>query len=324
MNSLSSLTPVEVAELLKITKNTVYELIKRGELPSYKVGRKLRIDKEDVDNYINNQKNPKLTRDSLSVTSDLDRAIESDTSILVRSNDNINKEIIISGQDIILDILGRYIENKLHRVKTFRSYIGSYNGLFDLYHNRVSIASSHLWDSETNDYNTPFVKKLLPGTACTLINLAYRQQGFYVQKGNPKNITNWTDLTKPGVVFINREKGSGTRILLDEKLKSLNISNNQINGYNNTQSSHISIASYVARGKADVGIGNEKGALQVNNIEFIPLQNERYDLVIRDEDLSNPIYKSIINIVSSEEFRSELEGIGGYDLKDLGKIISNS
>ena len=318
--SSSSLNAVEVAEILNITKNTVYEMIKRGELPAYKVGRKIRIDKSDIENYINSQKN---TSTKVSIIDNL----EPTKNIILNSSQNNKKiqdgEIIISGQDIILDILCRMIENKTSNVRTYRSNMGSYNGLYEMYNDRVSLASCHLWDSETDTYNTNFVKKLLPGVSCILINIAYRTQGFYVKKGNPKNIKDWHDLSRTDITMINREKGSGVRILTDGKLQSLNISTN-ISGYENEETSHLSVASCVARGDADVGIGNEKVSKQVDNIDFIPLQKERYDLVIKKSDLNNPIYKSIIDIISSKEFKKELEGLGGYDLKDTGRIISQT
>ena len=309
----SSLNAMEVAQMLNITKNTVYEMIKRGELPSYKVGRKIRIDKTDVENYINNQKNTFTNKPILSL----------EPTINIKSSSVKSGEIIISGQDIILDILCRMIESRTKNIRTYRSNIGSYNGLYDMYNNNVSISSCHLWDSETDTYNTNFVKKLLPGVSCTLINIAYRMQGFYVKSGNPKNIKTWNDLNRSDITMINREKGSGVRVLLDGKLNSLNLSNN-IKGYENEETSHLSVASCVARGDADVGIGNEKVSKQVVNIDFIPLQKERYDLVIKSYDLNNPIYKSIVDILSSKEFKSELEGLGGYDLKDTGKIVGQT
>ena len=319
MNS-TSLTPLEVAELLKITKNTVYELIKRGELPAYKVGRKLRIDKEDIDNYIKSQKS--------STISSPDTQQQEITLNDIPSEKNEtkldDKSIIICGQDMILDILSRNIESSLPSIKSYRSYMGSYNGLYNLYNNKVSIASSHLWDWETSEYNIDFVKKLLPGIPCTIINLTYRTQGFYVQKGNPKNINGWEDLKRDDLSYVNREIGCGVRVLLDGKLRELNISSNEINGYNYEENSHLAVASAVARGKGDFGIGIEKVAKQIDNIDFIPLQKERYDLVIKTNDLENPIYKQILNIINSDTFKDELEGLGGYDLKDTGKIIAET
>lgn len=319
MNS-TSLTPLEVAELLKITKNTVYELIKRGELPAYKVGRKLRIDKEDIDNYIKSQKS--------STISSPDTQQQEITLNDIPSEKNEtkldDKSIIICGQDMILDILSRNIESSLPSIKSYRSYMGSYNGLYNLYNNKSSIASSHLWDWETSEYNIDFVKKLLPGIPCTIINLTYRTQGFYVQKGNPKNINGWEDLKRDDLSYVNREIGCGVRVLLDGKLRELNISSNEINAYNYEENSHLAVASAVARGKGDFGIGIEKVAKQIDNIDFIPLQKERYDLVIKTNDLEKPIYKKILNIINSDDFKDELVGLGGYDLKDTGKIIAET
>ena len=322
MNLESSLTPLEVAELLKITKNTVYELIKRGEIPSYKIGKKIRIDKHDVEDYINSQKN----------NIKLSNAYKNDISTYSFSNDNNNislnnkshTDLIIAGQDIILDILARYIEEVIPDLNVLRSYKGSYNGLYDLYNNKVSIASCHLWDGDNDDYNINYVKRLLPGIPCVIINLAYRLQGFYVTKGNPLNISSFEDLLNKNVKFVNRENGSGVRVLLDEKLRLLKINSDNINGYYNEETSHLAVASKVARGDANVGIGNKKASMQVENIDFIPVQTERYDLIIKENDLNNPIYKTIISIIQSEKFKNELLGIGGYNLKDLGKIISHT
>lgn len=316
----TSLTPLEVAELLKITKNTVYEIIKRGELPAYKVGKKLRIDKEDVDNYINNQKKG----NALSQTKQIKQDVIVNNIAIDTEKKLDDQNIIICGQDMILDILGRNIESSLPSTKSYRSYMGSYNGLINLYNDKASIASSHLWDWETSEYNVDFVKKLLPGIPCTIINLTYRIQGFYVQKGNPKNIHGWDDLKRYDINYINREIGCGVRVLLDGKLRELEIPSSKINGYNSEENSHLAVASAVARGKGDFGLGIEKVAKQIDNIDFIPLQKERYDLVIKTENLENPIYKEILSIINSDEFKDELAGLGGYDLKDTGKIIAET
>ena len=196
--------------------------------------------------------------------------------------------------------------------------------MYDLYNNKVSIASCHLWDGDNDNYNVDYVKRLVPGTSCVLINLAYRLQGFYVAKGNPLNIKSFEDLINNKIKFVNREKGSGVRVLLDEKLRLLNIDPNCINGYYNEETSHLAVASTVGRGDANVGIGNKKASMQVETIDFIPIQTERYDLIIKKSDLNNPIYQNIISILSSDKFKNELQGIGGYDLKDLGKIIATT
>lgn len=318
----SSLTPLEVAELLKITKNTVYELIKRGELPSYKIGKKIRVDMHDVESYINNQKSTTKISTNVPMSTQYNKI---NTTVNNNSvNNNSSNEIIISGQDILLDILARYMGEMLPEHTILRSYKGSYNGLYDLYNNKVSIASCHLWDGYNNEYNIDYVKRLIPGTSCSLINLAYRVQGFYVTKGNPLNISRFEDLSNKNIKFINREKGSGVRVLLDEKLRLLNINPNSIDGYYNEENSHLGVASAVARGDADIGIGSSKAAMQVENIDFIPIQTERYDLVIKNFDLNNTIYNTVLSVLKSEKFRNELIGIGGYDIKDIGTIISTT
>ncbi|OOM79548.1 helix-turn-helix transcriptional regulator [Clostridium sp. BL-8] len=321
MEKEQSLTAIEVAELLKITKNTVYELVKRGELPGYKVGKKLRIDKNDVENYINNQKMPYKNNNHQVFRNEATK--EEPINNVMKFEGN-NSDIIISGQDVILDVLAESIRAKAGDIRVLRSNTGSYAGLYDLYNGKISASSVHLWDGDTGEYNVAFVRKMLPGIPCLIINLAYRNVGFYVAKGNPYNINTWSDLTNPNITMVNREKGSGIRILLDEKLRADNISNEQINGYNVEKQSHFAVARSIARGEGDVGIGNEKIARQVEGIDFVKLQEERYDLVIKEADMKYSIYKLMLSTVQSEEFRREMKSLGGYDLKDIGKILAKT
>ena len=147
-------------------------------------------------------------------------------------------------------------------------------------------------------------------------------EGFYVAKGNPQNITTWSDITKPDVRFINRERGSGARVLLDEQLRISGISHKEILGYEEEEMTHLAIASKIARGEADVGLGIEKVAMQFINLDFIPLHKERYDIVIHQEDLERPHFQALISILKSPSFRKELMGIGGYDISRMGEIIA--
>jgi putative molybdopterin biosynthesis protein len=321
------LTPLEVSEILKISKNTVYELIKRGELNGYKVGKKVRVDMRDVEEYKNRTKSRDTNKRIVIQPVEKGNSAE----LIVPKPRMVSQEdtqkgtpFIICGQDIMLDILSRYLEAHPAGVQTLRAYIGSHNGLYSLYHDNVSIATAHLWDEETGEYNIPYVKKLLPGIPAIIINLAYRMQGFYVARGNPKGINNWEDLKRSDITIVNREKGSGTRVLLDEVLKSLGISSSSLKGYEKEALSHIAVASVVARGDADLALGNEKNALQVSGVEFIPLQKERYDLVMKKEDLNKPAFQAVLEIINSKEFRMELEGIGGYDLSHMGKVIAET
>ncbi|HOV28316.1 MAG TPA: helix-turn-helix transcriptional regulator [Pseudobacteroides sp.] len=316
MKDNSALTPQEVADLLKISKNTVYELIKRGELNSYRVGKKVRVELKDVDEYKNRTKSIKnenlsyITRDSNHPNIPL--------------NDEMPKlnGFVICGQDILLDILSRYLQLHPNGVQALRSYVGSYNGLYELYQGNVQMTAAHLWDGDSGQYNIPYVRRMLPGIPALVVHLACRIQGFYVARGNPKNIKGWEDLKRKDITIINREKGSGTRVLLDEYLRKLGIASNSIKGYNRESTSHLAIASTVARGGADLGVGNEKSGLQVKGIEFIPLQTERYELVIKKEDIDKAPFQAVLEILRSPEFKMELEGIGGYDLTEIGQIVA--
>lgn len=311
----TALTAQDVANILKISKNTVYELIKRGELSSYKVGRKVRFTLSDIENYINHSKSPAISQPTPKTSLSPEPPI---------SYEAFSNNFIICGQDPILDVLSNYLERYTKGVKALRSYIGSYNSLTSLYHGQIQVASTHLWDGDTNQYNLPYVRRLLPGIGAVIVHLTCRTQGLYVAKGNPKKITGWQDFKRPDITMINREKGSGSRILLDEQLRLLGISGYLINGYKRESPSHLTVASTVGRGGADVAVGDQKIIKQVNNIDFIPLQKERYELVFKKEDIGTPAIQAILDILRSDEFKQEFEQIDGYDISEMGHIVAET
>lgn len=315
----TALTPQEVAEILKIAKNTVYELIKRGELNGYKVGKKIRVDLKDVEEYKNKSKNSSTSH---VVKEKLVSSLPAETINISLDDSGSFNGFKICGQDLLLDILSRYLELNPYNITTFRSCVGSYNGLMALYMGKIQAATTHLWDSDSGQYNIPFVRRLLPGIPTVIIHLACRMQGFYVAKGNPKNIADWEDLRRNDITMINREKGCGTRILLDEHLKLLGIPSYTIKGYNRECFSHLAVASTVARGGADLALGNEKTSLQVKEVDFIPIQKERYELVIKKEDMGKPEFRALLEIIRSDAFKKELIGLGGYDLSETGNIVA--
>ncbi|MDL2226947.1 helix-turn-helix transcriptional regulator [Deltaproteobacteria bacterium OttesenSCG-928-M10] len=308
----TALTTQEVADILKIARNTVYELIKRGEITSYKVGRKVRFTMRDVEDYINRSRVSPFIRppDDAGPSGP---APPADTA-----------PFIICGQDVMLDVLSNYLGRHPGGRPVLRAYIGSYNGLSALYRGEVQVATAHLWDGDTGDYNTPYVRRLLPGVPTVVIGLTRRVQGLYVARGNPLNISAWSDFTRPGLRMINREKGAGSRVLLDEHLRLLGFFGRRIIGYFNEAQSHHAVASAVGRGEADVAVGHQKAAEQVEEVDFIPLQKERYDLVIKKEDLDQPIIRALLDMVRSEKFKNEFKPMGGYDLTDIGRILAET
>lgn len=317
MNDNPALTPQEIADILKISKNTVYELIKHGKLNGYRVGNKVRADLKDVEDYKNStktmvQRQPQKTVEPI---------IMSEPEPVEMSNRNF----VICGQDIMLDVLSRMLSLYTRSgARILRSYAGSYNGLYALYNGDVQMATAHLWDGATNQYNIPYVKSMLPGVPTVIIHLACRMQGFYVAKGNPKGIKSWDDLRRADLTFVNRDKGSGTRILLDEHLRLMGINSKNINGYSRECLTHLAVAGTVAKGGADFALGSEKTAAQVKGVDFISLQKEQYDLIIKKENVQDAIFKTAVGIIKSDEFRNELIGIGGYDLTDIGTVVAET
>lgn len=307
MEDNKALSTQQVADILHVSKSTIYDLIKKGEITSYKVGRKVRFTQEDVDNYIT--KSRTLQKDH--VISDL----------MLETKQN-NKNFIICGQDLILDVLSNYL--RLNGIPALRAYIGSYDSLVSLYQGKVQVTAAHLWDSDTDQYNVPYVRRLLPGIPAVVIHLTCRMQGFYVAKGNPKSIMSWSDFARDDVTMINREKGAGSRVLLDENLRLLGISGTKIKGYLSETSSHLTVASAVSSGEADVAIGNEKIAKQVDNIDFIPIKKEHYQLIIKKEDLHTQEISTMLRIIRSSTFKKEFGNIGGYDIRDIGKIVAET
>jgi putative molybdopterin biosynthesis protein len=307
----NALTAQDVAERLNIAKNTVYELVKRKELNFYKVGRKMRFTLADLESYIEGSRSGFATREPEPRESRPAKVSEGG--------------FIISGQDSILDVLASRLEKiqGLDR-QPLRSYVGSYKGLSALYNCEVHAATSHLWDGDSGSYNLPFVRRLLPGISCVLVHLTMRTQGFYVAEGNPKGISDWSDLFRDDIVLVNREKGAGSRVLLDERLRILGIPGRMVKGYAREEANHLSVAGAVGRGEADFGLGDMKAASQVEGVDFIPLQKEDYALVLKKEDMPSSIVKAIMDILSSREFREQFGHMKGYDISDIGKIVGET
>ncbi len=308
-----SYTTEEISKLLKISKLTVYDLIKKGDLASYRVGKQMRVDASDLEAYKQRSKgSQQIVRESLSVQPDVVSAARNNLGA---------RSIVITGQDISLDILGRHIEKYTPTLRPLRSNVGSLDSLISMYNGHSDVVSTHLIDGDTGEYNIPYIRKLLVGSSYVVINLLSRQAGLFVQKGNPRNLKGWDDLSQPDLRVINREKGSGARVLLDEQLRLHGISAQELLGYEDELTNHLGVAAKVAGGEADVGVGIEKAAAIVDGVDFVPLISERYDLVIMKNSENNTLIDLIIEILKSSSFQQELAAISGYDLSQTGKVL---
>ena len=310
-----SLTPIDVADQLRIAKNTVYELIKRGELPAYKVGRKVRIDASDLEAYKNRGKATGGFEPSPS---------NQDLSQDFHPSQRSQKSLLISGKDKSLDILADFLRQEMPAYPVFRSHTNSYKSLVDLYLGQTNLAASHLYDATSHTYNTTYCKVLLPSTPILIINLAHRVQGFYVLSGNPSHIQTWSDLGKSDIKLMNREKGSGSRILLDQKLEHLHIDSQDIHGYDQEVTSSIMAINSILSGKADCAIGCENISKNIPGIDFIPLQKESYDLIIKKSHMTEVIYTRIFDIINSKAFKDTIGLHSSYDTRKTGDIVYES
>lgn len=308
MSQNKSLSTQEVAEILHVSKSTIYDLIRRGEIHSYKIGRKVRFTQDDVDAYIARSRHEHSTMPV--------KRIDTHSTLLTPDPEEA-PQLIISGQDVVLDILANYLHQE--NVTAGRTYLSSFEGLLSLYQGNVDVTACHLYDGKS--YNMSYVRTLMPGIPAVLINISYREQGFYVQKGNPKGIKSWEDLRRTDISVLNRRPGSSARILMDMQLKRLKVSASSIKGYDKIMKSHLTMAAAIAAGEADLAIGTERISRQIEEIDFIPLMSERFDLVIKKEMLEHAAIQTLLKILNDKTFRKEISQFSGNDYRHLGKII---
>lgn len=315
MSSENSYTTEEIAKLLRISKLTVYDLIKKGDLPAYRVGRQMRVDASDLEAYKAKAKGEYKQQPAPSAAVAGTQVAE---PALVKAG--AVRDIIISGQDVSLDMLASHLRSRDQAYRPLRSYVGSINSLIAMYAGQADIVSTHLFDGETGEYNIPHVRSILSGHRYMIVNLLSRWAGFYVQPGNPKAIQTWADLRKAGIQMVNREKGSGARTLIEEEFRLHKIKGSEVMGYEREEANHLAVAGTVARMEADVGIGIERAAAMVG-VDFVPLVRERYDLVILKNEQNEQLISRVLEILRSELFQKELSAIGGYELTHTGKIM---
>ncbi|MCL5023979.1 MAG: molybdopterin biosynthesis protein [Nitrospirae bacterium] len=241
---------------------------------------------------------------------------------LLKSEDELRNTIVcIGSHDNALDVLANVLKKRYPRLSLSSAHVGSMGGLIALKKGEAHLAGTHLLDEETGLYNVPFIRKLLPERRVVLVNLVYREQGLVVKKGNPKGIRGFKDLTRGDVTFINRQSGSGTRLLTDAHLRDLGIVPGEISGYAREEYTHMGVASAVLTGIADTGLAILASARALD-LDFIPVAKERYDIAIPGEYVECEMIKALLKIIrEDEEFRNTVAGLGGYDTGDMGKIM---
>jgi putative molybdopterin biosynthesis protein len=242
--------------------------------------------------------------------------------LLRRPHEIANTIVCIGSHDNALDVLGNRLRIKHPELSLSSAHVGSMGGLLALNRGEAHLAGTHLLDEETGEYNVSYIKKHLPSRKVVLVNLVYRTQGFIVPKGNPKGIKGFKDLSRDDVVFVNRQAGAGTRLLTDLYLKKLNIDQMKVKGYHHEEFTHMAVAAAVVSGAADTGLA-VLSAAQALNLDFVPVAQERYDLAILEEHFNTPMMQALLAVVREDrEFRDQIVKMGGYDVSEMGRIIS--
>ena len=232
-----------------------------------------------------------------------------------------NTLVFIGSHDNILDVIANLLHRRRPLVRLSSSHVGSMGGIMAIKRGEAHLAGTHLIDEASGDYNVSFIQQILPDLPLQLINLAWREQGLLVAKGNPKGISSFADLKREDVSFINRQRGAGTRILTDLNLKRLGIAPEEVRGYQREEYTHMTVASAVAGGNADCGLGI-LAAARALNLDFVPVARERYDLIVPDQFAADPKVEALLTLLrESREFKDTVEGLGGYDLSDCGRVM---
>ncbi len=239
---------------------------------------------------------------------------------LMRSPGEIQQTIFcIGSHDVILDLLAQHLSGYDRRLVS--ANVGSQGGLVALRRGEAHIAGSHLLHPETGEYNLPYLEQYLPGAPVKLVGFVRREQGLIVRRGNPKGVRALQDLVRDEVMFINRQRGAGTRVLLDYHLSSMRIAPNQVHGYDDEEYTHLGVAAAVASGRADCGLGIPAAA-QALELDFVPLFHERYDLVIPQVYAESDLLKPLFELLESQLFQNAVKTLPGYDTSIMGTLIA--
>ena len=244
----------------------------------------------------------------------------------------IDRTIVhIGSHDLTLDLLAQYLAevgndpdpakpDRAAQRRFVSAHAGSLGGLIALRRGEAHVAGSHLLDPATGEYNFSYIKQYLPNVPVVLVTLLRREQGLIVAKGNPKNIASLGDLARSDVRIVNRQRGAGTRVLLDYRLSELGISPEKVNGYQREEYTHLAVAAAVQSGVADCGLG-VRAAARALNLDFVSVEWERYDLVIPKTYYESDLLRPLLELIRGEAFKQMVAQLDGYDPSPMGQVV---
>jgi putative molybdopterin biosynthesis protein len=230
-----------------------------------------------------------------------------------------NTVVVIGSHDLTLDLLAQFLAERAPGMRLTSANVGSLGGLVALRRGEAHLGGSHLLDPESGDYNRSYVERYLPGREVVLVTLVEREQGFMVPAGNPAGVAGWDDLRRSDLQFVNRQRGAGTRILLDYELGQRIIEPAEVAGYSRQEYTHLAVAAAVASGAADYGLGI-RAAARALELDFVPLTFERYDLVIPQENFHGELLRPLLVLLQDGAFRDAVAAMPGYRVERMGEI----
>jgi putative molybdopterin biosynthesis protein len=239
---------------------------------------------------------------------------------LYRTPPEIEKTIVaIGSHDLTLDLLAQFLAENGSGFRLASANVGSLGGLVALRRGEAHFGGCHLLDPETGDYNTSYIRRYLPNQDIVLVTLVGREQGWIVPAGNPKTLGSWADAARADIQLVNRQRGAGTRVLLDYELEKRGITPEQVCGYDREEYTHLAVAVAVASGTADAGLGI-RAAAQALELDFVPLTHERYDLVITQAVYESDVMQPLLALLHDEAFKTAVSALPGYDTAPMGTV----
>src|SRR5437867_185638 len=287
----------QVAKYLGINEKKVYYLAKGGKLPCTRVTGKWVFPKKLIDEWI-----------------------EENSRGAVRDKKREPREFLLAAgsDDPSLGILRDLYASRKTPASLFMATVGSSAGLTAIRDGVADFALAHLLDPATGDYNLPFIQKTIP-SGVAVVPLFHRELGLLLRPANPLGLRTLADLTRTGVRMINRQQGSGTRHYVDQEFSRLGVEPKKIAGYDDTVTTHLEVGLKILREEAHAGIAT-RAAARLLGLDFIPLTQERFDMLIPKERFFSPAIQTLLEIVGSREFRTRVEAMGGYDTSESGRI----